>query len=140
VSLSQFKVGGIPVDGSAVEVAGIANNVRIEVEGKIVDGILVATDIEVKRRRHGAAHEPVTAPEPEPSPILEPEPVPAPEPAPTLDGAALYARYCADCHGSSKRNSSASDIQNAIDRDRGGMGTASLQALTPAQIDAISKF
>lgn len=57
---------------------------------------------------------------------------------PPLDGAALYATHCAGCHGNSMKGRSASAIQSAIDGNRGGMGTAALRALTPAQIAAIA--
>jgi Domain of unknown function (DUF5666) len=50
VSASSFTVGGIPVDCSGVTVTGTAANARVEVEGKIVDGVLVATDVKVKGR------------------------------------------------------------------------------------------
>lgn len=53
-----------------------------------------------------------------------------------IDGAALYTQYCSGCHGTSKKGSSASSIQNAINNNIGGMG--SLKSLTPAQIAAIS--
>jgi mono/diheme cytochrome c family protein len=55
-----------------------------------------------------------------------------------IDGAALYTQYCSGCHGNSKKGSSASSIQAAIDANRGGMGSTALRALTPAQIQAIS--
>ena len=55
-----------------------------------------------------------------------------------LDGAALYAQYCAGCHGDRKKGSSARSISRAIDKKTGGMGTAALRALTRAQIDAIA--
>lgn len=57
---------------------------------------------------------------------------------PPIDGAALYATYCAGCHGNSMKGRSASSIQAAIDSNRGGMGTAALRALTPAQVAAIA--
>lgn len=53
-----------------------------------------------------------------------------------LDGAALYTQYCAGCHGTSKKGSSATSIQSAIDKNTGGMG--SLKFLTAEQIQAIS--
>jgi mono/diheme cytochrome c family protein len=53
-----------------------------------------------------------------------------------LDGAALYTQYCSGCHGTSKKGSSATNIQNAIDSNRGGMG--SLSFLTAAQVAAIA--
>jgi mono/diheme cytochrome c family protein len=56
----------------------------------------------------------------------------------TIDGAALYATYCAGCHGNSKKGSSATAIQNAINADVGGMGSAPLRALTPEQVAAIA--
>ena len=57
-------------------------------------------------------------------------------PPPVIDGAALYTQYCSGCHGSGKKGSSVSAIQNAISSNRGGMG--SLSFLTTAQIQAIS--
>jgi fibronectin type 3 domain-containing protein len=60
--------------------------------------------------------------------------------APTIDGAALYTQYCSGCHGqlasSSKRGATATQIQSAINNNRGGMG--SLSFLTSAQINAIA--
>jgi len=53
-----------------------------------------------------------------------------------LDGASLYNQYCSSCHGSGKKNSSASSIQSAINGNKGGMG--SLKSLTSAQITAIA--
>jgi cytochrome c553 len=67
-----------------------------------------------------------------------PTTAPTPTPAPTVDGAALYSQYCAGCHGSSMRGKSASSIQNAINSNKGGMG--SLKSLTSAQINAISQY
>jgi mono/diheme cytochrome c family protein len=57
---------------------------------------------------------------------------------PPIDGVALYATYCAGCHGNSQKGASASSIQNAIDSNRGGMGTPALRALTPEQVAAIA--
>jgi mono/diheme cytochrome c family protein len=58
----------------------------------------------------------------------------------TTDGAALYTQYCASCHGalasSSKKGATATQIQNAINSNKGGMG--SLSFLTSAQIQAIA--
>ncbi|HSN14579.1 MAG TPA: cytochrome c [Anaeromyxobacteraceae bacterium] len=53
-----------------------------------------------------------------------------------IDGAALYTQYCAGCHGTSKKGSTATAIQSAIDSNRGGMG--SLKFLTPEQVAAIA--
>ncbi len=36
-----FKVGGIPVDASAIDVSGLANGMKVEVEGIFVNGVLV---------------------------------------------------------------------------------------------------
>ena len=55
---------------------------------------------------------------------------------PPIDGDALYTQYCSGCHGNGKKGSSATTIQNAINSNRGGMG--SLSFLTSAQITAIS--
>lgn len=55
---------------------------------------------------------------------------------PPIDGAALYAQYCAGCHGNSKKGRPASAISAAIAADRGGMG--SLSFLTADQIAAIA--
>jgi hypothetical protein len=57
---------------------------------------------------------------------------------PPIDGAALYTQHCAGCHANSKKGRPASATQAAIDADIGGMGTAALRALTPAQIAAIA--
>jgi hypothetical protein len=48
VSLSSFKVNGVPVDGSALGSVTIANNMMIEVEGTMVNGILVAGKGEIE--------------------------------------------------------------------------------------------
>ncbi len=57
---------------------------------------------------------------------------------PPIDGAALYTQYCAGCHGNSKKGSSASSTLAAINNNTGGMGSAALRALTPAQLAAIA--
>jgi mono/diheme cytochrome c family protein/chitodextrinase len=63
-----------------------------------------------------------------------------PPPPPSLDGPTLYANNCASCHGplesSAKLNRSASQIQNAIDQNFGGMGA--LSGLTTEQVQAIA--
>ncbi|HEY0856558.1 MAG TPA: DUF5666 domain-containing protein [Albitalea sp.] len=58
--LSSFKVNGTPVDASGAGVvfrkgtAGqLANGVRVEIEGRMVDGVLVADQVEIKRRGGG---------------------------------------------------------------------------------------
>ena len=57
----------------------------------------------------------------------------------TLDGASLYATYCAGCHGplatSSKKGATATQIQTAITKVR---AMRSLSTLTTAQIQAIA--
>jgi cytochrome c5 len=50
---------------------------------------------------------------------------------PPLDGTALYAQYCANCHGNSQKGASASATKNAINANRGNMGK--LSGLTAAQ-------
>jgi hypothetical protein len=57
---------------------------------------------------------------------------------PPIDGAALYTQLCSGCHGNSKKDRPASAIQGAIDGNVGGMGSAALRALTPAQVAAIA--
>ena len=62
-------------------------------------------------------------------------------PAPAIDGAALYTSNCQACHGPiapifSRNSRDATRIQNAIDTNRGRMG--SLSSLTPAQVQAIA--
>ena len=69
------------------------------------------------------------------SPVLSQACTPPP---PAIDGAALYTQNCSSCHGNGKKGSSASKIQSAINSNTGGMGSPSLKALTPAQIQAIS--
>ncbi|HET9597737.1 MAG TPA: choice-of-anchor D domain-containing protein [Anaeromyxobacteraceae bacterium] len=60
--------------------------------------------------------------------------------APATDGATLYAQNCSSCHGalasSSVKGATASQIQNAISSNKGGMG--SLSGLTSTQIQAIA--
>jgi len=57
-----------------------------------------------------------------------------------LDGAQLYADNCQRCHGSlansEKRGASAASIQDAIDGNKGSMG--SLNFLTPEEVQAIA--
>ena len=57
-----------------------------------------------------------------------------------LDGAVLYAANCAGCHNalasSSKRKRTATQIQNAITNDVGGMGY--LSTLSAAEVQAIA--
>ena len=61
------------------------------------------------------------------------------DPAPT-DGATLYSNNCSGCHGalasSTKLNKTATQIQNAINSNTGGMG--GLSSLTPTNIQAIA--
>lgn len=59
-SLASFKVNGTPVNAGGAGVifrkgnAGqLANGVRVEIEGEMVDGVLVATQVEIKRRGGG---------------------------------------------------------------------------------------
>jgi len=60
-----------------------------------------------------------------------------------LDGVALYAEFCAVCHGTlddtDVDGESAGAIQSAIDNDVGGMGTDALMALTPEEVAAIAE-
>lgn len=49
VSLSSFKVNGVPVDGTALGSVTIANNMKVEVEGTMQNGILVAAKCEVEQ-------------------------------------------------------------------------------------------
>ncbi|MBC3883826.1 DUF5666 domain-containing protein [Undibacterium griseum] len=52
VSLSSFKVQGVPVDASKARfefgLSNLANNVYVEVKGTLQNGVLVATKIELK--------------------------------------------------------------------------------------------
>ncbi|MHB8843871.1 MAG: DUF5666 domain-containing protein [Nitrospirota bacterium] len=48
VSLSSFKVNGVPVNGSALGSVAIANNMMIEVEGSMVGGVLIAGKGEIE--------------------------------------------------------------------------------------------
>jgi hypothetical protein len=57
---------------------------------------------------------------------------------PGIDGPALYTQYCSGCHGNRYKGAAASDTKSAIDNNVGGMGSAALRALTPAQLDAIA--
>lgn len=64
-----------------------------------------------------------------------------PPPPPAIDGAALYGQKCQGCHGPiapifSRNARTASNIQAAINSNKGGMG--SLSALTTAEVQAIA--
>jgi hypothetical protein len=55
VGLGSFKVGGVPVDASGASVvfergtaADLADGVRVEVEGSVVNGVLVATTVKLE--------------------------------------------------------------------------------------------
>ena len=48
VSAAQFSVNGVAVDASALNPAGVALGVRVEVEGTARAGVLVASKVEVK--------------------------------------------------------------------------------------------
>jgi hypothetical protein len=66
---------------------------------------------------------------------------PASAPTPGIDGAALYSAKCSGCHGPIKpifkaSAKTASNIQNAINSNRGGMGF--LSSLTAAEVQAIA--
>ena len=59
-SLARFNVGGVPVDASGPGVrfedgarTALAEGVRVEVEGRMVDGVLVARTVELERRPRG---------------------------------------------------------------------------------------
>ncbi len=59
-SLASFKVNGTPVDASGAGVefrkgtsGQLANGVRVEIEGRMVDGVLVADQVEIKQRGGG---------------------------------------------------------------------------------------
>gem|GEM_PF-3073139 len=75
--------------------------------------------------------------------VLPPIPTPTPTPPPTttLDGATLYANYCASCHSSlastTKPGRTAAQISGAIS-SVSVMNTATLRSLSSAQITAIA--
>jgi hypothetical protein len=58
------------------------------------------------------------------------------QPCAYIDGEALYATYCAGCHGNAKKGRPEAAIQTAIQANIGGMG--SLSSLTTAQLAAIA--
>jgi len=74
--------------------------------------------------------------------LVSATPPPPPPPPTTTDGPTLYAQGCASCHGalatSTKKNRTAAQIQAAINGNVGGMGSASLRALTATQVSAIA--
>ena len=121
VSPGSFTVDGINVNAGSLNVAGVANNVRVLVIGEMEDGVLVASRLMVLS----------------PAPV-PPTPNPAPGPSPSPDGAALYAADCASCHGplasSGKMGATAPMIQSAIS----SISAMSRLSLTSAQINAIA--
>lgn len=55
-SAQSFSVDGLPVDASKAEFEGsaeaLAKGVRVEVKGQVVDGVLVATQVEIESHDH----------------------------------------------------------------------------------------
>jgi cell division septation protein DedD len=81
---------------------------------------------------------------PTPSPTATPTPMPT---APPLDGAALYVTNCQGCHGPNGMGGFAGDVVGATAgqitaaiNNVGAMMTPGLQALTPAEVQAIANF
>jgi hypothetical protein len=123
----QVKITSATIYSNGV-VSNIANGVKVEVKGSVVNGILTASKVEIDRD-HG-----YTAPTTAVSPTTPTTPVTS-----ALDGATLYANNCASCHpNSSMRGKSASATQGAINSNRGRMG--SLSSLTVAEIAAIAAW
>lgn len=124
VSLASFKVNGVAVDASGTTATGIANNVKVLVEGKMVNGVLVANNVTI-----------LSTPAPIPTPI--PTPTPNPNPSPTPDGAALYDANCATCHSllasSSKKGATAAQIQSRM-----AAPPFATRVLTAAEVQAIA--
>ncbi|MEP7299034.1 MAG: DUF5666 domain-containing protein [Burkholderiales bacterium] len=56
VSATQFSVDGVVVDASAVNPAGVALGVRVEVDGTAQGGVLVASKVEVKNAGGGSGN------------------------------------------------------------------------------------
>lgn len=80
-----------------------------------------------------------TQPAPSQPPAEQPAPGPQPDPSTGLDGQALYASFCAECHSpSAVRGSSAAAIASAIASNRGGMG--SLSGLSADEVQAIADY
>ena len=119
---ATFKVNGMTVNAQGVDVTSVSNNVKVRVEGTVVNGILIAKSVTVVK---------VITPASAPSPVLFPTP---------LNGAALYNANCASCHQalsvSSKTGATSARIQAAIVNKVGGMGALSSQ--TAAQIQSIA--
>lgn len=57
-SAQSFSVDGLPVDASGATfedgTEGLAKGVRVEVKGRVVDGVLVATKVEIESHDHDA--------------------------------------------------------------------------------------
>ncbi|MFZ4438597.1 MAG: DUF5666 domain-containing protein [Syntrophales bacterium] len=133
----QVKITSATIYQKGV-VNDIANGVKVEVKGSVVNGILTASRVEIDREHGYTAPQPVT-PVPPVTPVTPVTPVaPVTPVTPALDGAALYAQNCTGCHGSGKRGKSAAATQSAINSNRGGMG--SLSSLTPEEIAAIAAW
>lgn len=115
-SQSSFMVNGITVDASALNLTGLANNVKVQVEGFITNGAIVATKVTI---------------------LSTSTPPPTPTPAPAPDGAALYADNCASCHNplasSAKKGATAAQIQSRM-----AAPPYASRILTAAEVQAIA--
>lgn len=115
-SQSSFMVNGITVDASALNLSGLANNVKVLVEGFIANGAVVATKVTI---------------------LSSSTPAPTPTPTPTPDGAALYAANCASCHNplasSAKKGATAAQIQSRM-----AAPPYTSRILTTAEVQAIA--
>lgn len=61
VSIADFKVNGVAVDASGAGVTGIANDVKVEVEGTInANGVLVASSVELEQESNAGLEGDVT--------------------------------------------------------------------------------
>ncbi len=86
---STFTVGGLSVVATILNLSGLAENDWVEIEGRLVNGVLLAAEIKIKKHGKGRISNPAPSPSPTPNP--------APAPSPSA-GQVVYNSNCAGCH------------------------------------------
>jgi hypothetical protein len=94
-----FTIGGISIAVGNLDIAGLTVNDRVEVEGQLVNGVLIASEIKIKHHNSGTTPTPTPTPTPMPTPTPVPTPTPTPAPAPSATaGQVVFNANCSGCH------------------------------------------